>query len=161
MKVAWRQARSQVDGTPSSSSGGPTTARSKMPDGVEANFRTMWKERHAFNVFGGWLANEDRMTKIYIGLVATPAFLHFPDISALVRKSDLQQIPERSHADRAEPGDVGLHIRTLHQPPRVLVAGEGLSDDSCFFVCSEAWARGDHVHFRDGVHSVRLSLRGH
>ena len=49
------------------------------------------KGTHDFNLMGGWLANEDTMTRIYEGLHAKPKRLHVPDISALCRRSDLSQ----------------------------------------------------------------------
>ena len=93
-----------------------------MPDGVEAQLRTAWKTKHAFNMMGVGLDNEDIMTKIYDGLQAmsgtTPApSLYVPDVNALVRRPNLSQKSLNGHIlteDGLDSVDLTLDPCTNH-----------------------------------------------
>jgi hypothetical protein len=67
-----------------------------MPTGTEALLRKDWKTRHNFNLSGGWLCSEDTMAKIYTGLNADHPYLFIPDISAIIRRSNLSQKTAKS-----------------------------------------------------------------
>ena len=95
VRMAWGACRALYD--PSNSSAPSSSARSgsKMPDGVEARYRNLWKTAHGFNLSGAWLVHEDLMKKIYDGIIADPMYLHVPDTTTIVRKCNLSQKPTK------------------------------------------------------------------
>ena len=95
VRLTWTKCR-EMSGLDSGSSGTGTAAsksRSKMPEGSETYLRKTWKDKHAFNMLGNWLVNEDLMAKIYEGVQASPKYFFVPDMTSICRKSNLVQKP--------------------------------------------------------------------
>ena len=95
VRLTWTKCR-EMSGLDSGSSGTSSAAsksRSKMPEGSETYLRKTWKDKHAFNLLGNWLVNEDLMAKIYEGVHATPKTFFVPDMTSICRKSNLAQKP--------------------------------------------------------------------
>ena len=92
IRAAWHAARGAM-GSGAAGASSSASSSTKMPDGAEVSLRTAWKALHNFNISGGWLVNEDLMTRLYRGLMATPKYLYVPDMSSIGRRSALSQKP--------------------------------------------------------------------
>ena len=97
VRLLWESATAMANSGQGSSPGGaPSGSQAKMPTGTEALLRKDWKTRHNFNLSGGWLCSEDTMAKVYTGLNADHPYLFIPDISAIIRRSNLSQKTAKS-----------------------------------------------------------------
>ena len=94
VRAAWHACRSTLNGT-AEKTASSSSAVSKMPEGAEARLRDAWKALHRINMSGAWLTNEEVMTKLYKGLMATPKHLYVPDLACIGRRCALSQKPMR------------------------------------------------------------------
>ena len=89
-RLAWDTCRNQSPGA-GGGSHNSAAAPKKPPTGVETRLRKVWLDLHRFNLNGNWLVQDELITKIYEGLHEEARELYIPDITAIVKKSDLRQ----------------------------------------------------------------------
>ena len=93
-KMAWNACRN-MSGTMNATTPGSSASASKMPEGSGNHLRKLFKEGHGFNMSGSWLAHEEAMALIYVGLIDTPRTLFVLDTSEIQRESYLSQKPSK------------------------------------------------------------------
>ena len=92
VRLAWEACTDLVHTGQGNGSSAPAAATlSKLPSGTEVMLRREWKARHGFNLSGSWLTSEDTMAKIFAGLSSEPPALFVPDVTAIIRRSNLSQ----------------------------------------------------------------------
>ena len=96
IKKAWVACRGRMTNVASAASAAPAqVVPMKMPEGAENRLRTLWKGLHGINLPGGWLATEPVMAQMFHGLHDSNKKLYVPDISTILRRSMLNQKPEK------------------------------------------------------------------
>ena len=92
VRLAWESCLALASsGQGGAASASATATPSKLPQGTETMLRKEWKAKHGFNLSGAWLTSEDTMAKIFSALSQEPPSLYIPDVSAIIRRSNLSQ----------------------------------------------------------------------